>query len=212
MNDNRIISFSGFDSSKIDREDYANSLAAEAYRVGFFSDSDIEKLKNDLLSALAEVIGYYTKNESTSLKINTAQMLSKSMMFNIDTYLLSLCDDKSAAEILRDRKPIELYGKGYLINQKLYKEAAVLFLKARNNRLKSASEEYNKTLDRYFKNYLTDYDPKFSAHNKIFLSLSEYEIDGAFHISGAVDALKKLIEINAGVRADYEINVNPSAE
>ena len=151
MTENNIVSFAEINPSNIDRGDYTNSLSLEALRVGIFTDADIDRLKNDLLDALAEVIGYYTKNESTSLKIDTAQKLSQSMIYNIDTYLLSLKNDKLAAAMLKERKPIEFYGKGYLMNQKNYKEAAVLFMRLRNNRLRSASEEYNKTLDKYFR-------------------------------------------------------------
>ncbi len=210
MNENGIVSRNSFDPANINKDDYANSIAAEALRVGIYTEADVDRIRNDLLSALAEVIGYYTKNESSSLKMHSAQKLSMSMMYNIDTYLLSLGDTAKALETLKERKPSELYGKGYLINQKHYKTATVLYGKARYSRLRNACEEYNKTLDKYFKNYLTTYDPRFSAHDKIFLSLTEYGLDGAYHIDGAVEVLQKIIEINSGSRADFEISADPS--
>ena len=212
MSENGIISRNSFDPANINKDDYTNSIAAEALRVGIYSEEDVERIRTDLLNALAEVIGYYTKNESSSLKMHSAQKLSRSMMYNIDTYLLSLADVSKALETLRERKPSELYGKGYLINQKYYKSATVLYGKARYSRLKNASEEYNKTLDKYFKNYLSTYDPRFSANDKIFLSLTEYGLDGAYHIDGAVNALQKIIEINSGNRADFEISADNSEE
>ena len=212
MSENGIISRNSFDPANIKKDDYTNSIAAEALRVGIYSEEDVERIRTDLLNALAEVIGYYTKNESSSLKMHSAQKLSRSMMYNIDTYLLSLGDVSNALEMLRERKPSELYGKGYLINQKYYKSATVLYGKARYSRLKNGSEEYNKTLDKYFKNYLSAYDPRFSANDKIFLSLTEYGLDGAYHIDEAVDVLQKIIEINSGNQADFEISAYNSEE
>lgn len=205
MNSNAIISGNGLNPANIDRSDFTNSLVAEAERVGIISGFELTNLRTDLLSALAEIVGLYTKNESTSLKADTARELTASMMYNIDTYLLSLGDIGQALDQLRSRKPYELYGKGYLINKKHYENAKHLYGAARYSRIKNASEAYNKTLDQYFRYYLTHYDPRFSAHDKIYLTLMEFDIKGAFHIGEAVEVLKKIIDINNGRRADVTI-------
>ena len=124
------------------------------------------------------------------------------MLYNIDTYLLSLGDNGAALRALGERRMSELYGKGYLINSKLFEEAKVLYGKVRFTRLKDGGAAYDRTLDRYFYNYLSDYDPRFSAQDKIFLSLRKFGVDGAFHIDGAVDALKRLLDVNNGRQSD----------
>lgn len=207
-----IIAYSGLNAENIDRSDYTNTLLLEAVRAGIAKESDIDRIRNDLMIALAEVIGYYTKNESSSIKAETANELSNSLVYNIDTYLLSFGDDKKAAETLLDRRMSELYGKGYLINRKYFEEAKILFGKARLSRLKNGSEEYNKTLDKYFRYYLTHYSPKFNAHEKIYLSLREYDLSGVYNIREAVDVLKKLVEINRGRQADVTIEAPVEAE
>lgn len=207
-----IIAYSGLNAENIDRSDYTNTLLLEAVRAGIAKESDIDRIRNDLMIALAEVIGYYTKNESSSIKAETANELSNSLVYNIDTYLLSFGDDKKAAETLLDRRMSELYGKGYLINSKYFEEAKILFGKARLSRLKNGSEEYNKTLDKYFRYYLTHYSPKFNAHEKIYLSLREYDLSGVYNIREAVDVLKKLVEINRGRQADVTIEAPVEAE
>ena len=209
MND--ITSYSGLNPANLDRSDYMNTLAAEALRVGLIKESDIDRIRSDLMTALAEVIGYYTKNESSSVMADTANELSESMVYNIDTYLLSLKDDKRALDTLLDRRMSELYGKGYAINSEYYKQAKILFGRARFSRLKNGSAEYNKTLDKYFRYYLMNYSPKFTAHNKIYLSLSEYDLSGVYHINEAVEVLKKICEINRGPKADVIIDT-PTAE
>jgi hypothetical protein len=101
MNNNGIVSYSALNQENIKRSDYTNTLAAEAFRVGLMRESEIDALRNDLMNALAEIISLYTKNESSSVKAETARDLTASMMFNIDTYLLTLGDHEKALETLK---------------------------------------------------------------------------------------------------------------
>ena len=206
MNDNSIVSYGELNPENLKRLDYTNTLTAEAVRVGLMTEAGLDSLRVDLMSALAEIVGLYTQNESTSVKADTARELTASMLYNIDTYLLSLKNHKQAITQLRERKAYELYGKGYLINKALFEKAKHLYGAARLSRLKNAGEAYNKTLDQYFHYYLTHYDPRFSAHLKVYLTLTEYKISGAFHINRAVDVLKRIIEINRGPKADITIS------
>ena len=67
-------------------------------------NADIDRIRGDLMTCLAEVIGYYTKGESSSVKAETARKLSLSMLYNIDTYLLSLGDNGAALRALGERR------------------------------------------------------------------------------------------------------------
>ena len=103
MND--ITSYSGLNPANLDRSDYMNTLAAEALRAGLINESDIDRIRSDLMTALAEVIGYYTKNESSSVMADTANELSESMVYNIDTYLLSLTTNAHLTHCLTEECP-----------------------------------------------------------------------------------------------------------
>ncbi len=197
-----LVSYRELKSENIDRKHYTSSLLDEAKRVGLITEEDAASVQTKMMEQLAEVINLYTLGESSSLKIDTAKCLMESMVFNIDTYLLTLGDDKKALSLLIETKYGDLYGRGYLINKKLFEEAKILYAKARLNRLKTDDEEYNKTLDKYFKFYLATYDPRFRAHDKIYLSMRQFGIRGAFRIGGAVRVLRKIIEINDGRQAD----------
>ncbi len=209
---NALVSTGGFNPENINRKNYTYSLAMEAVRAGLADEAALERVKSDLINALAEVIGYFTMNESSSVKVETAHKLEESLVYNIDTYLLSLNDDIKAAETLFDRRMSELYGKGYLINKKLLEEARVFYGKVRLTRLKKASDDYNRTIDKYFPYYLKTYSPKFTAHSKIFLKIKEYNISGGYHINEAVEVLKKLYDINSGRHADYVISDIPGED
>jgi len=207
-----ILSFSALCDGNISRKDYSASLAAEAVRVGIWSEDDLTSLQTELMNALADVIGYYTKNESSSVKTETARKLSLSMMYNIDTYLLSLGNHELALATLKERRAIETYGRGYLTNKKHYEDAKHLYGRVRFTRLKDGGEAYDRTLDRYFLHYLTDYNPMFTSQDKIYITLRKFGIDGAFHIDEAVSVLKKLLIVNEGAASDVVLSAESAKE
>ena len=201
-----ILSFSALCDENITRKDYSASLTEEALRVGLWTEDDVTSLRAELMNALADVIGYYTENQSSSVKTETARKLSLSMMYNIDTYLLSLGNHELALATLKERRAIESYGKGFLINKKHYENAKHLYGKARFTRLNNAGEAYERTIDKHFRYYLTDYNPMFSAQDKVYITLRKFGINGAFHIDEAVTVLEKLLQINEGTTADVVLS------
>ncbi len=203
MSENTALTSGGsINPEHIDFSNYTSTLAEEALRCGIYTEEDVSRIQLGLMEALSEVIGFYTKGESTSVKVDRAADMSKSILYNADTYLKSLGSHTEAAEKLKDRKMTELYGKGYLINKEHYEKAKVLFGKARYSRLKEGSAEYNNTLDKYLYNYLKMYNPKFSAHDRLYVNLPEVGFKGGLHIDRVVELLEAIIRLNAGRQSD----------
>ncbi len=202
MADTALTRENGFDPARIDFSNYTSTLAEEALRCGMYTEEDVSRIQVGLMEALSEVIGFYTKGESTSVMMDRAAELSKCILYNADTYLRSLGSHTEAAEKLRERKMSELYGKGYLINKERYEKAKILFGKARYTRLNNGSAEYNKTLDKYLYNYLRMYDPKFNAHDRLYVNLPEVGFKGGYRINRVVDLLEAIIALNAGRKSD----------
>lgn len=204
-NGNGLIAHDSLNPENISLLDYTNTLAAEAFRIGLFDETDIARLQNGLMETLSEVIGYYSGNKSTSIQTDKAKVFGQSILFNVDAHLLGLGDHHAAIEELRNRKLNELYGRGYLINSRRFEQAKVLYARVRYTRLKDGSAEYNKTLDVKLKNYFADYDPRFTAHSKAYITLGEYGIRGAFRIDQMAEVLTKLIELGTGRKADVVV-------
>ncbi len=204
-NGNGLIAHDSLNPENISLTDYTNTLAAEAFRIGLFDETDIARLQNGLMETLSEVIGYYSGNKSTSIQTDKAKVFGQSILFNVDAHLLSLGDHHAAIGELRNKKLNELYGRGYLINSRRFEQAKVLYARVRYTRLKDGSAEYNKTLDVKLKNYFADYDPRFTAHSKAYITLGEYGIRGAFRIDQMAEVLTKLIELGTGRKADVVV-------
>ncbi len=203
MNENfSLTAANELNPERIDITNYTSSLAEEALRCGIFTEEDICRIQMGLMESLSEVIGFYTKGESTSVKKDSAAEFSKSILYNADVYLLSLGSHSTASEQLKERKIAELYGKGYLINKGHYEKAKILFGKARYGRLKEGSVEYNNTLDKYLYNYLKMYNPKFNAHDRLYVNLPEVGFKGGLRINRVVELLEAIIKLNAGRQSD----------
>ncbi len=202
---NGIIAHDSLNPENISLTDYTNTLTAEAFRAGLLDEGDIARIQTGLMETLAEVIGYYSGNKSTSVQTDKAKVFGQSILFNVDAHLLTLGDHHAAIRELREKKLSELYGRGYLINSRRFEQAKVLYARARYTRRKDGSAEYNKTLDVKLKNYFAEYDPRFTAHSKAYIMLGEYGIRGAFRMDQMAEVLTKLIEANTGRTADVVV-------
>lgn len=212
--DNGIIAYgqSSIDPKNINRSDYLNTLAVEALRVGLLTDADITRLQNGLMQTLSEVIGYSSENHSTSVMADTAREFSKSILYNVDTYLLTLPDYASAIEEMKTHGMSDMYGRGYLINKKRFENAKVLYARVRYTRLHGGSKDYNKLIDVNMKKYLEMYDPRFNAHSRLYVMLSEYGIRGKYSMDQLPALMKQLIDINSGHAADVTIEADGAGE
>ena len=198
MNEQSLTARGKIDPERLDRERYAESLTSEAVRAGLMTEGDVDRIRGELLQVLAEVIGYKTGGESTNVSTDEARILSESLLYNIGTALRAEETPDSAALTMRDRPMSELYAKGYQINKKRWEDARRLWTKVRYNRLRDGGEEYDRAIDRNIRIYLEKYDPRTSAHDKLYLSLPKYGIKGAFHIQGAAAVLTKLLSLSSG--------------
>ncbi len=208
----QLAPYSALDPSRIDKHDYTNTLMIEALRAGVLTEEEDERIRSDFLTALSNVIGYYTEQESTSLRVDTARELGRSLIYNVDTCLRAAGSHEKAIALLKDRRVTELYGKGYLINAALLREAKTLYGKVRLTRLRDGGEAYDRTIDRYYRYYLSHYNPKFGAHDKIYLRLPRYRIAGNFNIRQSVAVLRRLLEINEGPHSDVILTPDAPGE
>ena len=105
MNERGIAPISKIDPSKLDKNNYADSLAAEAERVGIFTEADTARIRGELLGVLGDVIGYSSEGKSSSVTTDRAGQMAKSILYNIGTVLKSApTPDDAARTIFRPRR------------------------------------------------------------------------------------------------------------
>lgn len=205
MTDLQLTNQSAFSPENLRRSDYTNTLAAEAARIGLYTEDDILAIQTGLMNTLAVVIGYASKNESTSVRLDKANDYLACILYNCDTYLLTQSDPITAAEHLKSLPIEEMYNRGFAINRDLFREAKRLFANVRYTRLHDGSKTYNRALDVLLPHYLGAYDPRFNAQEKLFMSIPSLGIRGPFHIDETVSMLTRLLEIQKGRLSDVQV-------
>lgn len=205
MTDLQLTNQSAFQPENLRRSDYTNTLAAEAARIGLYTEDDILAIQTGLMNTLAVVIGYATKNESTSVRLDKANEYLGCVLYNCDTYLLTLADPFQAAEQLKSIPMEELYNRGFAINRDHFREAKRLLTNVRYTRLHDGSKTYNRAVDILLPHYLGSYDPRFNAQDQLYMSIPSLGIRGPFHMDETVAMLEKLLEIQKGRKSDLQV-------
>lgn len=205
MTELQLTSQNGFQPENLRKSDYTNTLAAEAARIGLYTEEDILSIQTGLMNTLAVVIGYATKNESTSVRLDKANDYLACILYNCDTYLLTLNDPMTAADYLKSMSIEEMYNRGFAINRDHFREAKRLFANVRYTRLHDGSKTYNRAIDILLPHYLGAYDPRFNAQDKLFMSIPSLGIRGPFHMDETVTMLSRLLEIQKGRKSDVQV-------
>ncbi|MCE5195534.1 MAG: DUF6179 domain-containing protein [Negativicutes bacterium] len=91
---------------------YLQNLLNEASRRQILSDAEIEKVQMALLNLLAAKITSYTRDRSSSVRLETAETLMQSNLYTIGLYLKSLPGPMQAMQALRQTEVTELYRLG----------------------------------------------------------------------------------------------------
>ncbi len=205
MTDRQLVSQNTFLPENLRREDYTNTLMTEAVRIGVFTEEDVLAVQKGLMDALAVVIGYASRNESTSVRLDKANGYLGCILYNCDTYLLTLQDPQKAAGELRSIPMEELYNRGFAINRDHFQRAKRLFANVRYTRLHNGSKTYNRAIDVLLPHYLAAYDPRFNAQDQLYMSIPSLHIRGPFHMGAAADMLEGLLTLQKGRQSDVEL-------
>lgn len=205
MTDIQLVSQNTFLPENLRREDYTNTLMTEAVRIGVFTEEDVLAVQKGLMDALAVVIGYASRNESTSVRLDKANGYLGCILYNCDTYLLTLQNPQKAAGELRSIPMEELYNRGFAINRDHFQRAKRLFANVRYTRLHNGSKTYNRAIDVLLPHYLAAYDPRFNAQDQLYMSIPSLHIRGPFHMGAAADMLEGLLTLQKGRQSDVEL-------
>ncbi|KNZ42080.1 DUF6179 domain-containing protein [Acetobacterium bakii] len=160
---NSIQKHSKIDAAKLSTEFYFQSLLQEAYMLGELNAVESERVQMECIKLLAESTERYTKGNSSSVQIETAQEIMTSNLYTIGIYLKSLPGVEVALNEVINVPIEELYDLGYqVINRKL-KVARYFFQLVRKTKIATQHQAYNETIEG-IKLFFMQYNPQFSAH------------------------------------------------
>ncbi len=153
------------DSSKLNGGAYFTSIVQEAYACGLLNASELEKLQMECISFLAYKSERYNMGDSSSIRVEKAESIMKSILYTIGLYLKSLPDADTAAWELKSAKVPEMYQEGRKLIDTRLRAAKGLYRLADKNRLITPNYTYNATLsDNGIGSFFKGYDPDYEAH------------------------------------------------
>jgi len=181
------------DSSRLSGEFYFNSILQEAYVCGLLNEFDLENIQLQCISLLAYKSERYNMGESSSIRVETAENIMKSIFYTIGLYLKSLPDPDHAAVELKSEKISEMYERGRKLIYNRFREAKYIYEMIQRNKIETPNHSYNSTLSEngvglFFKSYSIEYE----AHD-IPASI-DYQLCNPVNDLAGIEYIQKYLE------------------
>lgn len=172
MADRSILKISPLDSSRIDYGAFTATLAQEALRAGLLSDTDMNRIQEQLLALLRAQIQTVTRGESSSIPAEAADELMDGIGYCVDRALQSAASLDESAALLRTESIEALYRRGADQLNALARACEGLLARVRSTRVKTVNTGYNIALDDSFPQTLRSW--KSNPHPHDFVMIAEF--------------------------------------
>lgn len=178
----------------LDKNQYTFSLLKAGFSRGILSKDIIENIQMQIMNILKEIIMRYTKGESTSVTVETAEKLLNSICYSIDAYSISIDNPEECIAILKEKSIKEIYNGGIEIVTACVKESKLLYKKIMPRKLKVPLMAYNDTLEAIL-GLFDKYEIVFNAQDKIAtidypLAFDDMNAKGIFYIKQYLETLE----------------------
>ena len=118
-----------FNINNIDKNQYYISLLKECIKVNIIDNKIIYNAQIELGKLLKEIIMKYTKGESSSVTVETAEKLLIAIWYTIDAYLSSFDSIKDCINIIKNESLETMYNKGKSILKEEFETTKKLYEK-----------------------------------------------------------------------------------
>ena len=207
----------------LNQEQYNISLIKAGLRTRSISKNEVESFQQQVMDILKDLILCYTKGESTSVKVDTAENILNSIFYSIDAGLQSLNDTEAALNVIKSNKVRQVYDEGLALITACFEESRALYLKLRKSRLMVGLEAYDLTIDEGLEAFFNKYDAVFNAHHTMAsidypLLFDDMSLKGLFYIKNYLETLcledqfcrlfsdEEIIKVLAAYGRIYKIN------
>ena len=185
------------DRSALDTDRYVDSLFGDALRLGLADDSDSARILEGIAQLLFDAVSISSEGEPTSVREETAIIMTKSIMYVIGVGLMSEPTPEDAVTELLGSEVRTLYYNGLHLLNRMKKQADLLRLFMIRTKKPDQSHAYYRFTDIVVKNYLSEYEPKYDAAKAVSVDLPELgvckTIQGLYEL---VKVMQRLIEYN----------------
>lgn len=151
--------------STLEPHSYTLALLIEGRRRGVLGPQAVDEFQAQLTPLLAELILKYTRGESSSVTVETAQRLLGSILYSIDACLRSFSHKEAALLCLQNCRASEMYTRGQALIATYLEQTWLLYEKVRAHKLHVPLKAYHSTIDKDIPDFLNNYDLLFNAQD-----------------------------------------------
>ncbi|MCT8977711.1 DUF6179 domain-containing protein [Clostridium sp. CX1] len=193
--DNFIINKKGDFEDLLSKEHYFQSLLQVLHSKNLLKIKDIESIQLQVLNILKEMVGYYTKNKSSSLRVEIAEQIMLSVYYTLGIFLKSQPTMEESIALIKKKEIKYLFAQGEKVLRAKIDECQRLLEITKETRVKTENYAYIDTIDYGIPLFFKEYDPRFASQGipgsiDYPLAISERYLVGIEYIK---DYLNKVI-------------------
>ncbi|GFZ30308.1 hypothetical protein CSC2_08340 [Clostridium zeae] len=148
----------------ISKEHYFQSLLQIAYSNNLLSIRELEIIQLQMFELLTEIVGYYTRDESSSVREEVAEQIILSFSYTLGLCLKKQPTIKENIELIKSTKLKQLFTEGEKILKSKVELCENLLNTVYETRLRVETFAYTDTIDYGIPLFFKDYDIRFASH------------------------------------------------
>lgn len=161
---NAIQKYDYFIGDNFSQEDFFKDLLASCYEKKLLDENILAKIYYERMELLKVKLKYYTKDESSSVMVETAESILQCIDYTIGIYLKTFDNIELITAELKHTSLSDMLKTGQdLINKKIL-DSKRLFYKINKSKLKVDNYSYNDTIDYGITPFFKEYNSFFAAH------------------------------------------------
>ncbi|WP_290460062.1 DUF6179 domain-containing protein [Romboutsia ilealis] len=176
-----------FNASNLDKNQYTLSLLKECLRVKIIDERLVYNTQVQVSNILKDLIKKYTKGQSSSVTVYTAEKLIIAIWYTLDAYMLSFDKLDESIEAIKNENIEDMYIKGDKILKDDFNNTKNLYKSVIDNKLNTKLIAYNDTLTLGIKDFFKTYDIEFEPQDipgsiDYPLAFDDCSIQGLYYI------------------------------
>ena len=154
------------DITRLKSSDYFSSLLEEAAKASLLSDETVSRIKSDVIALIASRCVLFTKNKSSSLPVETAQIITDSVVHTIGVFLKTFIFPEQAVSYLENEKNsvFRAFCLGLKATEKSFEYSKKRYIRLKRHLIKTPNEFYNDTILSGITAFFRTYSPEYASH------------------------------------------------
>lgn len=166
------------DENALKSDDYFKTLADEACKCGLLDGFDIERIQTQLIELLGGICVLQTEKGNSSMKIEDAEEISKSVMYTVSVRLKTQLTPEKGVKLLKDEPIEKLFEEGKGEISKLLTRARGKWAVITKQLFETKNCFYRSTIADGMKAFFQNYDCLTAAHKNIITCDYPLYLDG----------------------------------